>query len=252
MQNHQMFELSQITKFKELYKNTGKNVKIAVFESKSATHPEHADWTVEVIKTIAPDADVKLFMYQGDKIMDEQFKEIFDNKYDLLNFSLVGIDIRSSKHYLNLSDEVFIVASSGNSGVQEYHYPAAIDKCLAVSATHDGVTVANYSTVNDKVDIVNFSGVRLKSGYYYYGTSCSAPYTTGMLALYMSQYKSMYGRKPMVGEVTEYVVENCKDVLEKGKDINSGNGLFILNPDIEEKLWFGNKLILKSEYFKKR
>ncbi|MEW5924000.1 MAG: S8 family serine peptidase [Candidatus Zixiibacteriota bacterium] len=49
---------------------------------------------------------------------------------------------------------VIVCASTGNSGIEEYNYPAAFDKTIAVGASTDSDYVAAFSTIGEHVDIV--------------------------------------------------------------------------------------------------
>ena len=234
MNNNDKFRFSNIDKFRELSLN-GEDIKIAVLELKR--NKEHAQWVIEMIKMIVPNAQVDLFLWENLIQAEKIYAEIEIGKYDILNVSLIGIAFRQSPRFNVIALNTFIVAAAGNSGEEEYVYPASDDKCLSVGATFNGEVKSSFSTFNDKLDILNFNGVELPSGKTFNGTSCSAPYTVGMIALFFQLYKRRHGRNPMIGEVTEYVHENCLDVYEEGFDKLSGYGVFRLSFDFEKKIW---------------
>lgn len=113
-----------------------------------------------------------------------------------------------------------------------------------------------YSTKSNKLDIVNFAGlgVNLESGIdaIFNGTSCSSPYTVGMLALFMEAFKKKFGYYPTIYETNQYVLTHCQDLENIGFDSNTGNGLFILGDDMKAYLQDGKneQMIDRDEFLK--
>jgi hypothetical protein len=229
-------EVSNITPYHNAaYK--GEGIKIAIWDSRNGCdyHPEVVE---EVIRIIAPNATCKTWVFSG---VENDLAEIKAWQPDIINASMIGINLDYYSKYANIFDEVYFVAASGNSGEQEYNYPSSHDKCLSVGAcgydpSTKVVSRVGYSTYNNKLDIVNFTGVETPTYGKFGGTSCSAPYTTGMIALYMQMFKTVNGRKPTIKEVNDYVFTHCIDAESIGKDDLTGYGLFALgNPEIAKK-----------------
>src|SRR5690606_36409622 len=59
------------------------------------------------------------------------------------------------------------------------------------------------------------------------GTSAASPAAVGMLACY-AQYLLANGRKLTRAEARKFINENCIDINAKGRDDESGHGLFCL------------------------
>ena len=89
-----------------------------------------------------------------------------------------------------------LVAAAGNDGSNELFYPAAYDNVIAVSAIDENNTKASFSNYGDYIDFCA-PGVNIlttwTNGTYAYGsgTSFSAPFVTGVVALMLSKYPSL-------------------------------------------------------------
>lgn len=226
--NMPMFIQSNIVQYNKLG-YSGKGVKIIVLEVDNLSH---SIAVYDMIKQIAPDAEITR-RYMNKDSVKKTMQEAIDNKVHLINCSFRGSDFRQ---YYNMDDvfkKIFICASAGNSGKEDDFYPAAIDKCLSVGAIDFAQGLKPYSTHSQKLDIVNFSGVWTSEGYMD-GTSFSSPYTVGMLALFIQAFTDKFIRNPTTPEINKYILENCTDLMGKGFDIKTGNGLFRLNADLNK------------------
>jgi len=134
-------------------------------------------------------------------------------------------------------NNVTIFNSAGNEGSEGTTgaFPPDVAIYLAAANLVKGRPVrANYSSIGDAVDFINFTGD-------FTGTSFAAPYTAGMIALLRQRYGEMSDE-----EVYKYLVMICKDMNEDGKDEHTGHGIPILPP-------FKNKYITltvgENKYF---
>ena len=236
--NNKVLEMTGVKAFHDKgYK--GQGIKVAMWDSRNSSHcPMHPEVVHDIERQFAPDAETKVFVFNG---VREGVEACLEWGADIVNISMVGIDMdlfrefRSEYEgdmYEEFFERCFVVASSGNSGEEEYKYPAATekykDKCLAVGACFinnaGDVGITSYSTYNDRVDIANFTNINPTKDYTYNGitfpktkaftgTSCSAPVTSGQIACYMSMFKDVFGRKPSISEVNEYIYNHCVDIV---------------------------------------
>ncbi|WP_195575352.1 S8 family peptidase [Paenibacillus sp. 1001270B_150601_E10] len=120
-----------------------------------------------------------------------------------------------------ISDDITIVASSGNSGREEYLYPASfdIDGIISVGSITKDYEVSDFTTVNNKVDIyVPGENIRSLDNYTgeiinYSGTSFAAPIVTSIVALLLCNNPSM---TPY--EIDEYLKRNSRIVTSTWKN----------------------------------
>lgn len=224
------------------YLNDPYHVNEGVFNVMTMKHSSHLENTVDVVHQIVPESEIFCFSTRHWGI-DYIFEWILANNIQLINFSLMGLDISKNKYIDQITEKCFICASSGNDGKYVENYPASNDKVLAVGACsieNDKVYRCVYSTISNKLDIVNFAGLEVNVATnfvnYYNGTSCSSPYTVGMLALFMEKFEQINNRFPTITETNDYIFANCKDLETEGPDINTGKGIFILNENIEPTL----------------
>jgi hypothetical protein len=107
-------------------------------------------------------------------------------------------------NYVSEDLGVLVVASSGNSGLEEAHYPSDYDHVLSVSAVDRSLKKSNFTTYGKGVDITApESAIRvleIDEGYgFTQGTSFSSPMVAGAAGLVKSLYPEFSGIQ--VGEV---------------------------------------------------
>ncbi|BAK17756.1 subtilisin-like serine protease [Solibacillus silvestris StLB046] len=85
---------------------------------------------------------------------------------------------------------ITVISSVGNSGIEEYYYPAAYDNVLAIGSINQNHVRSSFSTTNDILDFVSPGEKLLVQDYTMLGstkivngTSFSSAYFTGQLAI---------------------------------------------------------------------
>jgi subtilisin family serine protease len=131
-----------------------------------------------------------------------------------------------------ISKGVVVVAAAGNSGTNEYSYPASYDGVISVGATNDQKKLATFSTYGPGVDVVApgdniYSTIydpSIGSTYYYLsGTSMATPVVSGVASLLKTKYPNLTSY-----DIEQILEETATDLGTKGYDIKYGYGL--INP----------------------
>ena len=191
------------------------------------------------IAGIAP--DVELLVMKCEANEKGEFKSSSDIVFaiyyaieqdvDVINMSLGGSPSRDIEDALQLAvdSDIIPVASAGNDGTAEAHYPAAYDTTIGVGALESNSwELANYSNYGVNVDITA-PGTALTTvvggGYSYQsGTSISAPIVTAAVALYKAQ--DSYADFQMI---KENLMAAGKDQGDLGEDYFYGYGALDMN-----------------------
>lgn len=128
-----------------------------------------------------------------------------------------------------ISKGVVVVAAAGNSGINEYSYPASYDGVISVGATNSQKQLASFSTYGPGVDVVApgefiYSTIyhpSIGSTYYYLsGTSMATPVVSGIASLLKTKYPNLTSY-----DVEQILEETSTDLGAKGYDIRYGYGL---------------------------
>lgn len=120
--------------------------------------------------------------------------------------------------------DVLLVAASGNDNTERPGYPAAYPEVLAVGATNQDMSRAEYSNYGDYID-VTAPGTNIASTYpgnqyaALSGTSMASPHVAAMAGLIRSLNPDLTNR-----EVMDLMISQAVDLGAKGKDKYYGNG----------------------------
>lgn len=141
-----------------------------------------------------------------------------------------------------VSKGIIVVAASGNSGNEEYYYPASFDNVISVSALNSaGDKRAAISTYNDKTDCcavgLNIKVCALSDNSYTYksGTSFACPQVSGIIACMLSLNPDL-----TVSQVKEILSKTCTK-LENLTDYSNEYGYGKINAEAIFKYMMADK-----------
>lgn len=123
---------------------------------------------------------------------------------------------------------ITLVASAGNDGTQSLHYPAALSNVISVGSVGRGKLLSSFSSHGQGLDLVapgenilsTYKGSGQEQYYQQSGTSMSAPFVSGAVALLLSIYPNL-----SPDEVKARLLTATDDLYTPGYDIKSGHGL---------------------------
>ena len=182
-------------------------------------------------------ANVELLIIKANDNQVETFKDsdiirgiyyAVDNGADIINLSLGSTyanPLTASAITYAKEKNVLVIASSGNDGEEINMYPASFDDVISVGSVDSSKNLSSFSNYNNKVDIVapgsSIYTTNLAASYTVAsGTSFSAPFVTGIAALYKSIYP--HATQPQLKQAIE---STAKDLGTTGLDKYYGYGL---------------------------
>lgn len=183
---------------------------------------------------------------------------------DVVNMSLGGpsYDPFMEAAIQDLVDAgVVVIASTGNTGLNEVMYPAGLDNVVAVGAVNSDDSRSNYSTYGSQVDLTAYVGQgaspgnatwqssltcfgscdadSVDDGYinrYGIGTSYAAPQVSALAAILFS-----YDNTLTRDDVITLMIESAVDIGSVGKDSQTGYGVINYQRALELVDFYGSE-----------
>ncbi len=126
------------------------------------------------------------------------------------------------------SKGVTLIASAGNDAGPGLSYPAKLTSVISVGSVNKGKQLSGFSSYGTDLDLVAvgervLSTYKLTGNEMYFmqdGTSMSAPFVTGAVALLLSLQPDL-----SPAEVRSRLLNSCEDINDLGFDIKTGHGL---------------------------
>jgi subtilisin family serine protease len=183
---------------------------------------------------------VKVLSNQGFSNGDSLEKALeyaLDIKPDIINMSLGGQHQQSQKFH-SLVQELFrlnipIVCAMGNFGEKYPCYPAEYPETIGVTSYKKNREISDFSSRSSDADFAlpgeDILTTSLNNQYSIVrGTSFSAPFLSGLLAIILSDAKKR-NLKYTIPQIKELLIKSCDDYGPMGKDTLFGYGIINVN-----------------------
>lgn len=244
-----------------------------LFDEAGAGHGTHVASLIAGKKCgIAPEANIISYKVIGgdggasvqDIISALDYIYLEGYKYiDIVNMSLGGGktvynltgQYEDAINRIVLEKQIPIIVAAGNSGKEEYMYPAGFQEVITVGAVDIDLEIALFSTSSNEVDIaqigVDVWGAWFKGGYTQMtGTSMASPYACGIGALLLCKYKKMFGKNMPELLLYETMKMNTLDIKPLGIDKNTGAGFCTLGDGVLSMYRKGsNQMLINGNNF---
>jgi len=172
------------------------------------------------------------------------------NKNRKTNCDIINMSLGSSGNSTELKNVIdyvtgkgaIVVASVGNEGIANLHYPAAYDNVIGVGSVNKELVKSEFSQYNESVFVLApgeeiVSLIDADSYTMASGTSFSAPIVSAMVATMLNIDSTLDSTK-----AAEYIRLSATDLGDEGYDTNYGYGLIDMAACIE-------LMLSDTEYF---
>lgn len=204
----------------------------------------HQVATADILHQVAPGAEIYALPsgYPAKPGLIGSMEFCIEHKIPLATMSLGGsiIKDKTAKEIAAYEAGTFLCKSAGNEGSRGLNPATKQEHWWSVGActlnTRGQLVRTSYSSVGEELDVMSFGNVYVhdardpQRAIYQTGTSFACPFFVGLMALYYQWHVETYGRYPTIAEAKEFVLDNCMDLGEPGRDDLHGHGLFVL-PD---------------------
>lgn len=242
LENKRIFDYLGVT---DAHKNSiiGTNSRCVYWDLDFQNGYKHAKAVQDTINQVSPTSKIMYVRFNGD--VEEQLKKIIDLQPDVVNISMIGIDlelalngVKAFPSFNVLRQRALIIASNGNSGKNEMLKPSCLDSVIGVTACHDvgfgtyKPKFSSYSTTNEQTKFCMPSNIKLTyEEQLFSGTSASAPVLTGCYNLFVNAFYKKFAKKPDVYEGLAFLMACAQDIEEEGHDNKTGYGIVRLDFD---------------------
>lgn len=254
MEREEAFEFLGINKFRESG-YTGSRIKIMSDEKiikdkykteawqkivcpkgyQTNTSKWHGSAVMNILQDICPDATFIAFPMDmkgtANKYESKCIDYIIENNVHLFTTSSVGGTLSKVKEKAMqdcIDNGCTFFCAAGNQGDNGMLGEAKSEKHIAIGALNPDKKLkwASYSSIGEELDYVSI-------GFYGFGTSYTTPTFCAMCGLVQDFFIDKTGRALVRSELIDFINDHLIDVEDKGFDVKTGNGLFILPNPLE-------------------
>ena len=197
----------------------------------------HKSHVAQTIRELAPEADIVVFSWFGGRKQEtvDWIKE-HESKICAICCSFntaVGTDIFEQLEGVDIP----ILNATGNNSDDKIGRGANYPWTIAVGAWEEHRdNRARYSNYGEGLDLVAYTNIYIttesSNNLMFNGTSCAAPVTTAILAIYNGWLNDHGLTKLSRDEAKGFLRQHSLDKLDEGYDFESGHGLAALPKDI--------------------
>ena len=190
----------------------------------------------------------------------EAIKYATSHDVDIINMSLGSTEPNAEMYEAikrAINKEICVIVACGNNGdnnsnTNELNYPAGFNECISVGSVRYSKSASRFTASNNEVDLCCFGegyngrGILMcyPNGLYneQKGTSFSAPFVSGALALLKNWFRDEFGRDCTQEELYAQLIKRTMD-LKLDKNIQGNGILYLPIEDITDRLVFNKALM---------